>query len=456
MTVTQGRAVGPPDLFDRGETVALLRALAAEERLGGRSSQLGRLADDLDADRDLERWAAVDLYAAFLREDTVGDRAEPAFRRRAGTVLDLLPAVLIFLPIMLTWVGLYKATSAYRKSRGDTALAGKSFLEQWQTGFNGRLGGGFYFDRIALWTLLAIGVLITISLAQALHRRASDRADARERARLGRDLAGALTAADFHLGRFRLDDASRVDHAARRLEDAAEEARKAGTAAGDLQREAQRAMERVETLAAALLKSDDAVRAAAERIGDATEGVGRRLTEVSAASASVADAAAELGRSATADSERLREGVAAAAAELRTAADADRERLGDRIAAALDSGGTALRAALDDWRTEGALYSHRHETTAEHLGLIVGRVEELMDRTSRALGGMEPALQDFEDGVSAAVSAMRMELDRLLDGMPLADKRADAVIAEFAELRRSMDDLCDRLGRTGGRRRWFR
>lgn len=164
-----------------------------------------------------------------------------------------------------------------------------------------------------------------------MFRRRADRSDARERARLSRELAAALTAADFHLSRFRMDDASRVDHAAQRLEDAAGEARKAGAVANDLQREAQKvmqrtraAMKRVEHLADALLKAEEAVRAAAERIGGAGEDVGRHLNEISSATTSVADA------------------------------DADRELLGDRICSALDTSGAAIRTALDEWGTQGA------------------------------------------------------------------------------------------------------
>ncbi|WP_346043833.1 hypothetical protein [Actinomadura chokoriensis] len=469
-----GRATGSPDRLERDDAVERLRLLAAEERLRGRSSQLLRLADDLEAETDLDRWAAIDLYAAFLREDTVEERRQATTRRWGGSVLDLLPAVLIFVPITLTWFGLYKATSAYRHSRGDKALAGKSFLEQWQSGFDGRLSGAFYFDRIAQWTLLAICVLIAVSLAQALIRRRSDRADALERARLNRDLAGALTAADFHLSRFRTDDASRVDHAAQRLEDAATEARMAGAVANDLQRAAQDVMrqtrdgmQRVEQLAETLLKADDAMRAAAERVGKATDDVGRRLTELSSATTSVADAAADLTRSSTADAEQLRKAVAQAATELRSAADADRDRLGDRISTALDASGAAIRAALDDWRTEGAMYSHRHETTADHLGLIIDSFQKLMEETDKALrelpsvvtqfeGHSQRSVQQLERGMTTAITSMRAELDRLLAGLPLADDRTREVTTEFARLRQAVDGLRDQLARVGGRRRWFR
>ncbi|GGV07769.1 hypothetical protein GCM10010182_28630 [Actinomadura cremea] len=485
MTVTVGRTAGPSDRLGRDEAARRLAALAAERRMRPRADQLRRLAEDLENENDLERWAAVDLYAAFLRDDTVAEPDDPGGPRgAAGALRDLAPSVLIFMPIMLTWLGLFKATSAYRHSRGDADLAGMSFLEQWQTGFDGRLGGWFYFDRIALGTLLLICVLITVTVAETVARRRSERADARERARLTRELAGALTAADFHLAQYRTDDASRVEEAARRLEDAAEEARRAGAAAAELQRETNEAvarartgMDRVERLAEALLAGDEAVRDATGRIGAAAAAVGSRIDALSSATGSVAGAAAELTRASADGAELLGRAVEDAAERLRTAAAEDRAGLGDRIAEALDSGGAAIRAALDDWRTDGAIYSHRHEMTADHLGAVVGSVEdlllrmdgsvrELMDGTTASLGRLPGAVdaldaharrsvEELRTTLTAATGEIRAELDRLLAGVPEADGRTAQVTAELTRLRTSVDALRDQLA-AGGRRRWFR
>ncbi|MBE1537599.1 coiled-coil domain-containing protein [Actinomadura algeriensis] len=483
--MTVGRAAGQSDLFGSAEAAERLAALAAEPRMSPRADQLRGLAGALESGTGLERWAVIDLYAAFLRDDTVAEPDDPGGARgTAAAVRDLAPSVLIFMPIMLTWLGLFKATSAYRRSRGDADLAGMSFLEQWQTGFDGRLGGWFYFDRIALGTLLLICLLITVTVAEMAARRRSERAGARERTRLTRELAAALTAADLHLGRYRVDDASRVEEAARRLEDAAEEARRAGESAAELQRETNEAVararagfDRLERLAEALLAGDEAVRDATGKIGAAAAAVGGRVDALASATVSVAGAAAELTRASADGAELLGKAVEDAADRLRTAAAQDRAGLGDRIAEALDSGSTAIRAALDDWRTDGAIYSHRHEMTADHLGAVVGSVEELllrmdgsirelMDGTTASLGRLPGAVDALDEHarlsvaelqrtLTAATGEIRAELDRLLTGLPEADGRTAQVTAELARLRASMDALRDRLA-DGGRRRWFR
>lgn len=582
--------------------VARLRALAGEDRLSARAAQLRRLADDLDAGNDLERWAEIDLYAAFLRDDTVQDRARPHDRPGwPGSVLEILPSVLIFLPIVVTWFGLYHATLAYRQSRGDPALANKSFLEQWQSGFAGRLPGWLYFDRIALWTLAGVGVLVVVSVAREVVRRRADRraereraADARDGAALMRELAAALTDADFELSRFRMNDASRIDDASRRLGDVAERGSAAAEAAramladaGEAMTRTREVLDRVEVLAGALLHSEDAVRAAAGRVGEATDGVGARLEEIAAATVRLDDEVAGLTRTVTADSERLRTSieqiVTAAAQEMRGTAEANGRELGASVAKALDAAGTAIRQALDefgeatggigtrleeiaaatalvgegagglsrsaaadserlrtsteqlltaavqemrstvdasgrelsasvakaldaavarigealdDWRTEGAIYSHRHETTAELLDRVMGSVERSLGGVEQSIGRFPAAVeqlgrhseeaarrldghsgqaaQRLEVGVTAASAQLttsldaasdrlRGHLDDFLAGLPRDASQTHQMAAELAGLRASMDQLSAQLARTPGVRRsrfdprgWFR
>jgi hypothetical protein len=473
------------DLLDSGDqngAAEQLRALAQEERLSGRSAQLRKLADDLSSDTSLERWAEIDLYAAFLRDDTVEARSRSGIRGGLGTVLDLMPAVLIFLPIVITWYGLYHATLAYRQSRGDPDLAGKSFLEQWQTGFDQRLSERLYFDRIALWTLLGVGVLVAVSLVQAVIRRRSDRMDAHESAELMRRLAAALTAADFQLSRYRVNDASRFTLGSQQLIDAADRMVKAGETARAIQQEAheslretRESLNRVKELADALLSGEKSVRDAGRQVSDAMTGVGARLDGIVAATGSVSEAAAELTRSTNADSANLRRAVQQAvtdsAAEIRTAVGESQRELGTRIGGALDSSGANIRQALDDWRIEGQIYSHRHETTADQLGLIVGSIEQLMDRIERALGHLPATVDKFEEhsdqaaqrlehNMTEAADRLKKQLDRFLVGLPDAQSRTDQVTTQMAALQRSMDQLRDQLGRPlgrpAGRKRWFR
>ncbi|MEU0521669.1 hypothetical protein [Streptosporangium sp. NPDC006007] len=462
--MTASAPTGPPDPCGRGIAVDNLRSLAQEDRLRCRAAQLAKLANDLEARNNLERWAEVDVYAAFIRDDTV----EPRRRSALGGVLDLAPSVLIFLPIVTTWIGLFAATDAYRRSRGDQALRAMSFLEQWQTGFHGRLDGALYFDRIALWTLLAVGLLVSVSLAQALSRRRTEHADEQERRQLLGKLATALTAADFQLSEFRMNDASRLNTGAEGLLKATVEVQKAGDAAKLTQieaheglKEVRTSLNRVKELAEAMLQSEDSVRSAAERMGDAATGIGAKLDEISAVTGAVATAAADLSRSTSADSDKLRDSVqqvvADSAKEIRAAVTESRRDLSTSISGALDTTGTGIRRALDDWRTEGAIYSHRHETTADHLGLIMGSIEQLMDRLAKSVDWLPTSVERLERNVDGASTRLeqvltetserlKRQIDRLLVGLPAADSRTDRVVVELTALRGSIDQLRGQLG----------
>ncbi|MBA9002497.1 hypothetical protein [Thermomonospora cellulosilytica] len=471
-------AVAAPGMLD---TAGELRALAAHPRLTARERHLRRLADDLDAGRDLDRWAQIDLYAAFLREETIGPAVRSARRTRAGAALDLVSGLVIFTPILITWFGLFKATAAYRAGRGDAALAGRSFLEQWQTGFGGRLSDWLYFDRIAWWTVLAIVFLMAISAGHVLWQRREERLDRQERAALMGRLTAALTDVDLELSRFRVNDATRMQSGAQHLVDASQEMGRVVDQVRAVEREAakslrlvRQAVERVERLADTVAQSGDAVRAAADQLGGTKADLTARLDQVSAATNAVATGIGDLARAAGDDSERTRKALDGTARELRAALTDGQQELAARIAAALERGGEDIRRALDDWRTEGAIYSHRHETTTEHLAAVAGAIEEILRRTVRSLGELPAAVDRFEDHAGQAAQRLERTMtdtsariaddlvraaDRinnevvvLLDGLP--DGRAQQVAAELAALRAAVDGLRAQIAQTGGRRRW--
>ncbi|MBO3745899.1 hypothetical protein J5X84_07440 [Streptosporangiaceae bacterium NEAU-GS5] len=489
MTTTTATATGLPDPCGIDIASQELQSLADFEQFEHRKTQLRKLATDLKSRNNLARWAKVDLFAAFLNDHAI----TPRRRSRRGFTLDLLPSLLIFFPIVITWIGLFAATSAYRQSFGDKALEGMSFLQQWQTGFHGRLSEMLSFDRIALWTLCAVGVLVFFSTVQAVTGRRFEQNEKETRERLLGRLSAALTAADFQLAEFRTDDSTQLVSGAETLRGAANEVRKAAEAANITQQEAreslgtvQQALERVESLAEATLRSEDSVRAAAQLMGDATAGVGVKLGEISVATGAVAAAAADMTRSVSADSGKLRESVRDSVVDSANAirgavVDSQRE-----IGHALNGAGTGIRQALDDWRTEGAIYSHRHETTTDHLGLIVGSIEQLMDRTAKSLDLLPATVARFENHSEAAAQRLtqsaegaftRLEksiaettdrlgrhYDRFLRGVPESDPRTEQTIQALLYVGQSIDLLRQQIsGQRPARprrpwwnpRRWF-
>jgi len=420
VVTSSASSVGVSDSCSRGVAVTELRALAKDDRLRGRSEQLRKLARDLKAEKDLERWAQVDLFSAFLRADTIESAPRSAQRRWADTVLDLLPTTLVFLPIVVTWFGLYHATAAYRQSRGDPDLAGKSFLEQWQTGFDHRLAEWLYFDRIAFMTLLCVCALITASVSQAILRRRADQDAAESHSQLTRRLAAALTAADFQLSRFRLNDSSRLSEASKQLAATADQVGEATTAMREVQGEAtkglqqtKRTLEQTKQLAEAMLQGESALRAAAKEVEQASAGINSRLDEVSSA---------------------------------------------------LKDSGAVIRDAFSDWRVEGQLYSHRHEATADQVGVILSSVEGLLDRTSVALGELPATVDKFErhtsqatkqleHGLSAGMDRFRSDVNVILSGLPDGPSGSEELVEQLQSLQQSIEGLRSQLGE---RRRWSR
>ena len=80
---------------------------------------------------------------------------------------------LVFVPLMLTWYGLTRASSAYGALTGaDPEAAFRPFLQLWQSGFEGHLTGAFTFGHVAMSATVAIVVLFALALAHGVRRSA--------------------------------------------------------------------------------------------------------------------------------------------------------------------------------------------------------------------------------------------------------------------------------------------
>ncbi|MCD0447618.1 hypothetical protein LO762_00175 [Actinocorallia sp. API 0066] len=462
--------------------VAELRALAAEPRLAARADRLRALADDLETDTDLGRWARVDLVGHFVRPESVANPVRSRRRERGGMALDLAPAVLIFLPIFFTWTGLFAATRAYRLSRGEPSLEGMSFLEQWQTGFAGGLSPLLSFDRIALLTLAGVLLLVGVTVAQSVVQRRVEHGAAREKAELLRRLAVALTDADIHLAVHRMDTAARLDtvadalrEAARRLAEAGRGSRRLHQGAVEAAAGISKALDRAEGLTDALTAVSDAnVRALTDAAGDlsralagASDAAVRALADASdTAARALAEASGELARTVTGASDaavrtvaKASDGIGGAAERVAVAADAlgrSGRDVGDGIGRSLAETGTHIRAALDDWRQEGTIYAHRHEVGTEHLVALVSALEVALERARHAMDAMPRSLDRLEHQYARFDTTMTATADRIetrLDAFAksLPDGGSGAVDPLLRELERVR--LAVEAG--GRRRRWF-
>lgn len=137
-------------------------------------------------------WADLDLVAALgigaprpvavagplpAPVTAVGLREQPWWR----TTIDALPPVLVFVPILLTWLSLFAASDAYRSLEASAsaraANAGKSFLELWQQGFDGRLLPLLSFGYVAIYTVSAVTLLIVMTALGGYFRRRDEEAE---------------------------------------------------------------------------------------------------------------------------------------------------------------------------------------------------------------------------------------------------------------------------------------
>lgn len=169
-----------------------LRKLATVDAYKNHAASLRLLADDLATDR-ATLWADVDLFQMFDEESIVLDRSQR--RGRLIAALEHLRMVLVLVPLLFTWLGVYFAVRDYQRLLRLPAdqlqvFEGQSFMQLWATGF-GR-DSWWTFDHVAMLDILAIGAVIGVSVAIGVMRRGHDRLDGDDRTRRRSELHSVL------------------------------------------------------------------------------------------------------------------------------------------------------------------------------------------------------------------------------------------------------------------------
>jgi methyl-accepting chemotaxis protein len=389
------------------------------------ADEIGGLAGDLPTDarlRDLERalrglvstppdaerarkWAAVDLFAAFLSEEPAA--LETGRSARFWQAVDTAVQVLVFVPIALTWLGLTMAASAYRAAEANGSLGGESFLQGWQTGFRGQLPGWVTFDHVALYTFCIVSVLIVGTAALVVHRKQLDEGQAE----LRRRLAAALTRADLELAPFRLGLSERVakelDMAADKLRGTVGAIDTAGRVAARSQQKAADALTAVVPALASVETAATAASTAASALERAPDRFGGHLDQMTQATGDVTAAQRQL---------------------VSAAGDASR-----KIADALQDGAGQVRASLTDVSATANNYTGRLEQAADILGQAHG-----------AIGALPAAVSGLRGDV-ASMHAEVAEFGSRISDLTAAIATAKAAVPEPGEwsapLRAVADDL---------------
>jgi hypothetical protein len=176
-----------------------LKKLAQKQQLSERKEELESLADDLAAGDNLDVWAEIDLVQAFARPESLcGTRSAPgragaggrsvksvkglswdtlwsAVRRIRDEPLEAALGIMVFVPLLVTWLGLSRASSAYDElASQDPKEATRPFLQLWQSGFDGHLSSFERFDTVALMAVGLITVLVLLAVWHALARRRAE------------------------------------------------------------------------------------------------------------------------------------------------------------------------------------------------------------------------------------------------------------------------------------------
>lgn len=448
--------MGHAQLVDRGGLATELRTLAAEPLLAERATELLCLADDLEADRDLEAWAELDLVAAYARPESLVEPAPPAPPRRGSWAwfrtlpfgreyfVEALLGIMVFVPLMITWFGLREATQAYGDlARERPEQATRPFLQLWQAGFDGELPAYARFGTVALAAFVLIWVMIVIAGWHGFARRR----DAREAEQLDREqdlllarLASTLTRTQLCLSTHRLTSPGRftreLSKAATQLAEVTAQAREGNRmlhdasqtvhAAADALRTASGTLSaQVPVFTSAVTDVENAVRvgvdslhqahtAATDQLRTAHDAVLRTGTDTTAALAGVRTALDTVGERVDRSLSDVGERVENALTEVGSRVDKALTGVGDRLNGAGDTVDTALKDLTAVQQSLVAVSQSAADAmshSADRVGGAVAGMAEAAERWDAAAAHWQDAAQRVEDGVDALTAAPRGGVD---------------------------------------------
>lgn len=427
-----------PPALDQAATATRLRKMAGWPRLAQVAPELTALADAVDPilKKDVHNWAGVDLFSAFLREGTVGPRRVWLLR-----ILDIWVQVLFFVPIVVTWLGLYEATTAYRQALKIKAFAGESFLAGWQSGFHGHLSGAFSLDQVAIDVVLVIAVLVVSMIVQSVWHSVVDEDDP---AKLYQELGRLLTAAQLALAPVRFSSPA---HIADELHDASVEfaetataIREVGEIAKRTQTEAAAGLTTVTGALAEVKNLATTVQASAGNVDKASQAIEQRLAGVASTTAAITAAETsfvkEIGQHSTnlsastnglADS--IKNAVSGTQQQMTTAVESS----STKIASALEAGADQIRSALAEISVAGAQYTHQVEQAADILGLADEAVNKLPDSVG--------VLQQRVAEVGNRIEDLGKVITEAKDVMPTVSGMPADLRAALSELRTAAASL---------------
>ncbi|MGA4960189.1 methyl-accepting chemotaxis protein [Streptomyces lavendulocolor] len=360
-----------------------LRDVAGHPGLAARRDELTSLADALQGigDGDVEPWTELDLLHAYARPESVtptGTDTGP--ERPYWAWLEAGLGALVFVPLLLTWFGLTKASSAYETLIGtDPKAAGRPFLQLWQSGFEGRLTGWFTFGHVAGTATGAILLLLVLALVHGFRRAAVDRReDAGRRAadELLARLVPLLTRAQLLLNEERLTSPQRFTA---ELTGAATTLRRLGDKAVRAQKE---------------------LTAAASTVGDAVESAERRLSSVDGAVRPLEQSANDIGKAVASLAERVETAVSGSGTMVRDALEEVRAASGD-VRDALGQAGERVEDSVHTLAAAQRSFTTGAEVSADVSARVLDRLAQVAEETARAVASSQETMRRLDDQTRA-------------------------------------------------------
>ncbi|QBD80791.1 hypothetical protein EPA93_34420 [Ktedonosporobacter rubrisoli] len=115
-----------------------------------------------------QRWAGADIYK-IINPDAIAEKLRD--QQAPGSLVELLEGarnVFIFIPIMITWFSISKATEAYNQLVQDILQHHPNqtiqpFLYLWQQGFEGRLPSSLTLSSIAWMDALILALILALT-----------------------------------------------------------------------------------------------------------------------------------------------------------------------------------------------------------------------------------------------------------------------------------------------------
>jgi len=421
-------------------------------------AELRLLAQALRSGTD-DGWSDMDVVRIFDNAGSVGTVSHS--RRSWRAWLEEAPSVLVFFPVLVTWLGLAAATVAYGRMLGDPATRGeaegRSFLQLWQEGFAGKLPSVFNFGHMSVVALAAIGLLVGVTVAGVVVRRRDETARSAAATAVRDRLRASLIRAQLVLNRRRLASPARfaaeLSQAAQRL---GELLSRTGAAQRSTASLADRNANAAERLTASITELRGAVtqleltggeiRSATDTLQSATNVLREDLTTRAAAAATRLETATG---SAVSRMDTSSDRVAAQVASLRTTAEATLQDAAGRIDQALAGVADRIEASTDALREAGRAYAQTVADSSRQASVDIGQFYG--EAVATAAVSLASRMAQIGADLNAAVRSVRDSAETNARSVRDTGAVLTALATKLTEATAAIDETAGRIEATVAR-----